>query len=66
MQTQQSPPRILRRREVERRVGLSKPTLYRRIEAGSFPKSVPLGARAVGWLSTEIDQWIAEQAGKRA
>lgn len=66
MQTEQASPRILRRQEVERRVGLSKPTLYRRIERGEFPKPVPLGPRAVGWLSTEIDQWIAEQASKRA
>jgi len=31
------------------------------MEAGTFPKSIPLGARAVGWLESDINKWIEEQ-----
>jgi prophage regulatory protein len=48
---------ILRRTEVERLTGLSRSTLYDKMAAGQFPKSVPLSGRAVGWLETEIADW---------
>ena len=50
---------ILRRRQVEQRTGLSRSTLYQYIKDGSFPKPVPLGPRAVGWIETEVRGWIA-------
>ena len=28
---------------------------------GSFPKPVRLGARAIGWIESEVDAWIREQ-----
>lgn len=60
------PISILRRREVERRVGLTRSPLYARIKAGDFPRPVPLGnGRAVGWIESEIDQWLAAQIAKR-
>ena len=49
---------ILRRRQVEQRTGLSRSTLYQYIKDGSFPKPVPLGPRAVGWIETEVRGWI--------
>ena len=49
---------ILRRKEVEQRTGLSRSTIYLRIQEGTFPKPVNLGARAVGWLGHEIDAWL--------
>ena len=50
--------RILRIREVCEAIGLSKPTVYRMIGEGSFPAPVKLGARAVGWHLTVIDEWL--------
>jgi predicted DNA-binding transcriptional regulator AlpA len=44
---------ILRRKQVEQRTGLSRSTIYLRIAQGTFPKTVSLGARAVGWLDSE-------------
>ncbi|AOJ17037.1 AlpA family phage regulatory protein [Burkholderia vietnamiensis] len=44
------------------RVGLSKSEIYRRIQAGAFPKPIPLGTRAVGWLESDINAWIDTQA----
>lgn len=55
------PERILRRGEVERRVGLSRSTIYYKIQQGEFPAPVRLGPRAVGWRESAIEEWIAER-----
>ncbi len=49
---------ILRRKQVEQRTGLSRSTIYLRIQKGSFPRPINLGARAVGWLENEIEAWL--------
>ena len=50
--------RILRRREVEARTGLSRSTLYAQMAEGAFPKPVRLGKRAVGWTESTISEWL--------
>ncbi|MBZ0090957.1 MAG: AlpA family phage regulatory protein [Sulfuricellaceae bacterium] len=62
---------ILRRREVERRTGLSRTSLYERIAAGTFPRPVNLGGgQSVGWYEHEVETWISSlpraRAGERA
>jgi len=52
---------ILRRKQVEKRTGLSRSTIYLRIQKGTFPKPINLGARAVGWLENEIEAWLSER-----
>ena len=52
---------ILRLPLVKARTGLSRSTIYLRITEGSFPKSVSLGARAVGWLESDIEQWLTSR-----
>ncbi len=53
---------ILRLPQVKARTGLSRSTIYARIAQGSFPKPVPLGgARAVGWVESQIERWIERQ-----
>lgn len=52
---------IMRRREVERRTGLSRSTIYERIRAGGFPAPVSLGGKAVGWIEHEVNRWLNEQ-----
>lgn len=52
---------ILRRREVEARTGLSRSTIYLRCSQKSFPTPIRLGSRAVGWLESEIEAWVAER-----
>lgn len=70
-----SPPRLLRRREVERMTSLSRSEIYRRLAAGEFPVAVRLGAhpqsKSVAWLESDIVAWIdarvaASRGGKRA
>lgn len=54
--------RILRFKQVAALVGLGKSSIYRKVQEGTFPKPIKLGsARASGWISTEIYDWIDEQ-----
>lgn len=55
---------ILRFKDVQKRVRLSRTTIWRKQLKGEFPKSFPLGANSVGWYETEIDRWISEQRGE--
>lgn len=50
----QDPVTILRRKQVQARIGLSRSTLYLRVAQGTFTKPVRIGARAVGWPSHEV------------
>ena len=43
------------------RTGLSRNTIYLRISKGCFPRSISLGGRAVGWIDTEVNEWVAQQ-----
>ena len=52
---------ILRLPAVKERIGLSRSSVYLRIAEGNFPKPVSLGARAVGWLESDIDDWIQDR-----
>lgn len=45
--------------KVMQQTGLSRSTIYLYISQGYFPKPISLGARAVGWISSEIEQWVA-------
>lgn len=54
--------RILRFKQVAALVGLGKSSIYRKVQEGTFPKPIKLGsARASGWISTEIYEWIDDQ-----
>lgn len=52
---------ILRLPEVRSRTGLPRSTIYLRISQGTFPSPVSLGARSVGWIASEIEEWIADR-----
>lgn len=53
--------RILRIKEVIARTGLSRGGIYARMAGDEFPKSISLGNRAVGWVESEIQQWIDDR-----
>ncbi len=55
------PRKILRLPNVLDRTGLSRSTVYLRVTEGRFPRPVSLGARAVGWIETEVEEWIARR-----
>lgn len=53
--------KIIRKTEVLERTGLSNASIYRLINKGMFPRQKRLtgaGGRAVGWLESDIDNWI--------
>ena len=50
--------KIIRLPEVQEMVGLSRPSIYRRISTGDFPATISLGDRAVGWLQSDIELWL--------
>ncbi|WP_440617463.1 helix-turn-helix transcriptional regulator [Cysteiniphilum sp. 6C5] len=56
---------ILRLNELTKRCGLSRPTIYRLIKRGEFPKQIKLTNKSSGWSSEEIDNWISEKLGQR-
>lgn len=51
--------RLLRLPSVLERIPFSKSELYRRVRIGDFPAPVKLGARAVAWPESQIEQYIA-------
>ena len=55
---------ILRLPDVISRTGLARSTIYLRIKEGTFPKPISLGDRAVGWLESDIEQWVKNQIQK--
>jgi prophage regulatory protein len=57
--------RILRRREVQTRTGLPTSSLYDFISHDQFPRPVKLSAHRVGWIATEVDDWIARRIADR-
>jgi prophage regulatory protein len=58
------PPSILRLRDLQHRVNLSRSMIYARIAAGDFPPPIALGPRAVGWLAADVQKWIRSRVKK--
>lgn len=56
---------VLKLPDVQRTTGLSRSSIYAFVSKGEFPKPIPLGARSVGWLSSEVDGWIKSRISER-
>jgi prophage regulatory protein len=46
---------------VKEQTGLSRSSIYLRMSKGEFPQSISLGDRAIGWLESDIEQWLDER-----
>ncbi|MGH8434219.1 MAG: helix-turn-helix transcriptional regulator [Pseudomonas sp.] len=57
--------RIIRLKEVIDSTGLAGSTIYKYIAEGTFPKPIPLGGRCVGWLESEVHDWILARVEER-
>lgn len=53
-----APKSISRLPAVLARTGTSRALVYYLMARNQFPQPIKLGARAVGWLDCEIDEWI--------
>ncbi len=59
------PDRIVRIRTVLARTGLSRSTLYRKINEGTFPSQVRISEYCSGWRESAINRWIEDPVGWR-
>ncbi|WP_319749924.1 AlpA family transcriptional regulator [Pseudomonas aeruginosa] len=57
--------RIIRLNDVIGTTGLARSTIYKLIGAGEFPKPVPLIGRSVGWVESEVHEWIQARIAQR-
>ena len=51
-------PAILRMPDVVALVGVSRMTIIRWYQAGTFPRPVQLGVRSIGWHRDDVDHWL--------
>ncbi len=58
MKPPETSERILRIKEVVHITGLSRTTIWRLENKGTFPRRVSLGGSRVGWRLSEINQWL--------
>jgi len=56
--TTETPDRILRINTVLERTGLTRSTLYRKIERGEFPRQVKIAQRCAGWRESAVNDWL--------
>lgn len=52
---------IWRKHRVLSQIGMGNTWLYEAIAKGEFPAPVRLGARAVGWRRSDVEEWLASR-----
>ena len=67
--------RLIRLHEVLSRTGYGRTSIYRKMDEGTFPKNLKLGApikdptqfdsRAIAWIEEEVDQWVESRIEER-
>lgn len=57
--------RLLGRNEVLKFTGLSYPTIWGKMRAGTFPRSLLLGKTRVAWKASEIQAWLDQLPRRR-
>ncbi|WP_260928181.1 helix-turn-helix transcriptional regulator [Novosphingobium sp. 9] len=65
MTTDRRKDNLLRLRDVTKRTGLARTTIYNRIAAGTFPPQEKISAGLVAWYESDIDAWVADPMGWR-
>ena len=73
--TEKTKRSFIRLNEVLSRTGYGRTSIYRKMEEGSFPKSLKLGgppkdpsifdSRAIAWIEDEVDQWVEDRIDER-
>jgi len=59
--------RLLRRKQVEQAIGLSRSTIYARLDPKSrhydpdFPKPIKLGSTSIAFIESEVQEYIAHR-----
>lgn len=58
----EKPDRIIRLKTVLSRTGLSRSTVYRKMQDGTFPRNLKISTRCAGWRESSIEAWISAVA----
>ena len=58
-------PAVLRLPDVIHMVGMSRPSVYRMVKAGTFPQQVTLSPGTVGWIRSEVEAWLEKRMSSR-
>lgn len=53
-----TPDRILRLKTVLERTGLSRTTMYRKMQNRTFPGNVKISTRCTGWRESAVNEWL--------
>ena len=53
--------KVLRLPEVMIQTGLSRSSIYLKIQKGEFPKQIKISDRSVGWLQAHVDDWLNQR-----
>lgn len=46
--------------ELERRTGMSRATIYRRIKEGRFPDKIPMAGNISAWRESDVAEWLEQ------
>jgi prophage regulatory protein len=52
-------------KEVEKRTGYKRSTVYKLTAQGALPQPVKTGLRTTRWYEDEIDKWVESHRAKR-
>jgi prophage regulatory protein len=52
---------VLSMPQVQQLIGLSKSIIYAMIKTGQFKAPIKLGLKTIGWLESDIDEFIAKK-----
>lgn len=56
-----TPLRFIRMREVIKKTGLCKSSIYDLINKKDFPQPIHLSARSVAFIESEVEAWMADR-----
>ena len=57
---------IIRLPQTIQKTGLSRSTIYSLIARGEFPQKIQLATRSIGFLESEVNDWIENKLSQRA
>ena len=57
--------KIMRNKEVQKALGISRTTIHRMVKSGEFPKPISLGKRTKVWLWDEVEEWLERKKRER-
>ncbi|ALY86943.1 AlpA family transcriptional regulator [Pseudomonas aeruginosa] len=57
--------KVIRLQQVMEMTGLGRSTVYKYVSENWFPKPISLGGRSVGWLESEVKEWILDRIEER-